>query len=71
MRDRERKVAAVLARHERSRLVRYSQQVRDETALEARRCCRSRLRSYGGDFVAIGVMDGGVFEFKDNTIYVI
>ena len=51
-------------------LVRYSQQVRDETALEAPSALSLRADPYGGDFVAIGVMDGGVFGFKDTSIYV-
>lgn len=51
-------------------LLRYSQQLRDDTALEAPAVLSLRADPYGGNIVGIGVMDGGNFAFKDNAIYV-
>lgn len=51
-------------------LVRFSQELRDDTALEAPQPLSQRCDPYGGSVVGFGIMDGGVFAFKDTAIYV-
>lgn len=50
-------------------LVRYSQQLRDDTAVEASIALSLQCDPYGGGIVALGVMDDGVFAFKTGSIY--
>lgn len=50
-------------------LVRYSQQLRDDTAVEASIALGVLVDPYGGPIVAIGVMDDAVYAFKTASIY--
>lgn len=51
-------------------LVRYSQQLEDDTAVEMSAALSLRVDPYGGAIMALGVMDDGVFAFKESAIYV-
>ena len=51
-------------------LVRFSQQLRDETALEAPIDLALRVDPYGGRIVAIGEMDGAIYVLKETAIFV-
>jgi hypothetical protein len=51
-------------------LVWFSQQLRDDTAAELSASLSMRTDPYGGNVVAIAVMDNGVFAFKETAIYV-
>ena len=50
-------------------LVRYSQQLRDDTALEASAFLSQRVDPFGGDIVALATMDDNVIVFKETAIY--
>lgn len=51
-------------------LVRFSQQLRDDTGLEAPIDLTLRTDPYGGRILAISVMDEAVYVFKQTAIYV-
>lgn len=51
-------------------LMRFSQELRDDTALEALPALSLRKDPYGGKIVAVSVMDTGVFAFAETAIYV-
>lgn len=51
-------------------LIRFSQQLRDETALEAPIDLAIRVDPYGGPIVAIGEMDGAIYAFKETAVFV-
>lgn len=50
-------------------LVRYSQQIREESALEAPAPLTLTVDPYGGAIVGIGVLDGAVIVFKETAVY--
>ena len=50
-------------------LVRYSQQLRDDTAMETGSNLSLQVDPYGGPIVAIGVMDDAVYAFKTTSVY--
>lgn len=50
-------------------VVRYSQEIASETALEAPATLELRVGPTGGRIVGIGVMDGGVYVFCETAIY--
>lgn len=50
-------------------LVRYSQQIREETALEAPSPLTITVDPYGGSIVALAVLDDAVVVFKETAIY--
>ncbi len=50
-------------------LVRYSQQLRDDTAAECSASLTQRIDPFGGDIVAIAVMDDNVVVFKETAIF--
>lgn len=51
-------------------LVRYSQQLREETALESPAPLTITVDPYGGAIVGLGVLDDAVVVFKETAIYV-
>lgn len=51
-------------------LVRYSQQIREETALESPAPLTITCDPYGGAIVGLGVLDDAVVVFKETAIYV-
>lgn len=51
-------------------ILRYSQQIADDTALEAPVDLSLRKDPFGGDLTAIGVMDDTVIPFSETAVYV-
>lgn len=51
-------------------LVRYSQQIADDTALEAPLDLSIAVDPFGGGITAIGVMDDAVYPFKETSTFV-
>lgn len=51
-------------------LVRYSQQIREETALEAPAPLAITVDPYGGRIVGLGILDDAVVVFKETAIFV-
>ncbi len=51
-------------------LVRFSQQLRDETGLEAPTDLTLRTDPYGGSIVTIAEMDGAFYPLKETAVYV-
>lgn len=54
---------------ESGQLMRYSQEIADETGLESPVVLSQKNDPYGGRLVGIGVMDGAVFGFCETAIY--
>lgn len=52
-------------------LLRFSQQIADDTALEAPVELSIPVDPFGGPIAAIGVMDDGVYPFKETAIFVV
>lgn len=52
-----------------SNLIRYSQQIREEAALETCAPLTLTLDPYGGRIVGIGILDGAVVVFKETAVY--
>lgn len=50
-------------------LIRYSQELRDDTGLEAPADLSIRVDPYGGAIVGLGVLDDAVIVFKERAIY--
>lgn len=50
-------------------LVRYSQEIVDDTGNDAPIALSTQTDPYGGRVVAIGIMDGAVYSFCDTAIY--
>lgn len=51
-------------------MVRFSQQLRDETGLEAPIDLSIRVDPYGGRIIAIGEMDGAIYVLKETAVFV-
>jgi hypothetical protein len=52
-------------------VVRYSQEIRDEYGLESPADLSLQVDPYGGDIVALAVMDDAIYAFKRTAIYVV
>lgn len=50
-------------------LIRYSQEIAEDTGMEAPIALSTQCDPYGGEIIAIGAMDGAIYGFAETAIY--